>query len=205
MTAIPLHAHEVRRLLIAGNVLVLRPIKPQPPWTTDEVYCEDGTWRFDGHADGHWYDTWPNDLGLRCPYGAPGSVAWVRETWFFAHAPNDESGQGYAISSDALGPVRWHPDLAPTRRGWCRTWHKRSPITMPRWASRCDVTVLDARVLRINELSQDDESMAGFTDDIPAYNHIHFQNDWLRRYARRFTDNLWQIWVWAVTVRRNAA
>ena len=208
MTALTLYDHEIRRLLSAGSVLVLRPVKPQPPDGVTRVF----TWyapelSADLKAqEGCYYwmlypepDDWLNSIHFHaaCPLGAPGSVAWVRETWRIIPHHSD-----YVLEYAAAPQLQRHSVHPDTADHASMTGKWRSPIYMPRWASRCDVTVQDVRVLRINELLQDDESMAGFTDDIPAYNHIHFQNDWLRRYAHRFPEDLWQLWVWAVTVHK---
>ena len=214
MTALTLHDHEIRRLLSTGSALVLRPVKPQP----DNEFPGVEFVNIEGNS-ALFSEKWGNQtrVCLRiCPLGIPGSVAWVRERFAIycgGVTLPDAKYDGFTLAypDGTLNLVEYINELPPP--GWNIAYAQmqrhanvlyngdwRSPVTMPRWASRCDVTVQDVHVLRINELSQDDESMAGFTDDIPAYNHIHFQNDWLRRYARRFPDDLWQVWTWAITV-----
>ena len=98
--------------------------------------------------------------------------------------------------------LRWHPDLAPDRRSWCRRWQLRSPVTMPRWASRCDVIVQSVTCKQANLLTDDDFITAGFDGEEPSTRRNLFTNDWLRRYGRHYPDNLWWLWVWAITVQR---
>lgn len=65
---------------------------------------------------------------------APGDRLWVRE----AHATADPLVRYYATD-----------DVHELRR-------KRSPIHMPRWASRLTLTVTDVRVQRLQEISEAD-------------------------------------------------
>lgn len=75
----------------------------------------------------------------------------------------------------------------------------RSPIHMPRWASRLTLTVTDVRVQRIQDISEDDAFEEGVTRlDVPLatykaafrdlWNHLHGphawdRNDWVAAYT----------------------
>lgn len=92
---------------------------------------------------------WP----LRLPY-VPGDRLWVRETWRAwtmhdadrpAELPRDLSIQ---FAADDARQLPWDS----------RT---RSPIHMPRWASRLTLTVTDVRVQRLQEISDDDALAEG--------------------------------------------
>ena len=207
MSALTLHAHEVRRLLSHGSVLLVRPVKPQPD--DDWMMFATKTWGTD--------NTMPirGDREIRCPLGAPGTEHWVRETWAACLHPEDPVQPGMAMCVEdgkVVGPPRWHPDLPrEMRREMFRQWTIRSPVTMPRWASRCDVTVRDVRMVRVGDLSEDDMRM---TMDKPLwytevggkkhYWPIDFsvKTTWNYRY-RKQPEYAWPgAWAWAVTVAR---
>ncbi|MFA6046980.1 MAG: hypothetical protein WC718_18505 [Phycisphaerales bacterium] len=201
MRGLTLHAHEIRRLLSAGDVLVLRPVKPQPHkrnFAGEEVYV----W------NRYWFDKIiPTDMLEDCPLGAPGEQRFVRETW----------------GVSAKLPVSAHGDeliwLAyPDMRGYKAdnlpgNWRWRSPVTMPRWASRATVTVRDVRVLRVQDVTMDVAMMAiavqaGYSgtqviqrDGTPSDGMLpdeEFEADYTARYPGT-------PWAWAVTVQLTPA
>jgi len=86
---------------------------------------------------------WDDECGLRCPYGAPGDLLWVRETWF---DPQMDGGRVlYAADK---------PDVHPIHR-------RRPSIHMPRWASRIMLRITDVRVERLQAISEDDARAEG--------------------------------------------
>ena len=74
-----------------------------------------------------------------CPYGHPGARLWVRETW----APHHD-GIAYRASHCVSGAFRW-----------------RSPIHMPRAASRIVLEVKAVRVERLQEITEADAKAEG--------------------------------------------
>jgi hypothetical protein len=79
---------------------------------------------------------------IRCPYGAPGDLLWVREAWCEADTPS-----GFAYAADAPGD--------PRGMGW------RPSIHMPRWASRITLRITDVRVERLTDISETDAQAEG--------------------------------------------
>lgn len=78
-----------------------------------------------------------------CPYGAPGDRLWVREKW----RPAQVSGAAwYAEVCGDSEHDRW-----------------RSPIHMPRWASRLTLEVVSVRVERLQEISDKDAKAEGIS------------------------------------------
>jgi hypothetical protein len=77
---------------------------------------------------------------IRCPYGQPGDLLYVRETW----------------ASDGQGGVRYYAtdDVHDLRR-------KRVSIHMPRWASRLTLEITDVRVERLQDISEADAEAEG--------------------------------------------
>jgi hypothetical protein len=76
---------------------------------------------------------------VRLPY-APGDRLWVRETWRSQSMRPDDVI--YRADGESLMP-----------------W--RSPIHMPRWASRITLTVTDVRVQRVAEIDEYDAKSEG--------------------------------------------
>jgi hypothetical protein len=90
---------------------------------------------------------------VKCPLGAPGSRVWVRETWvelvlehrtyldtrefaYKASCDPGKDGDGERCRQDYIAagyPYQW-----------------RSPVTMPRWASRIELEITAVRVIRVD-------------------------------------------------------
>ena len=111
------------------------------------------------------------------PY-APGDRLWVREAW--QTGTSDDGPQiSYRATPDyfeidawdgedfGVGPSfnegrcpgatfsHWLPDVLADDGPW------RSPIHMPRWASRLTLTITDVRVQRLQEISAEDVTAEG--------------------------------------------
>jgi len=71
---------------------------------------------------------------IRCPYGKPGDRLWVRETWI---APGPAHTPFYkAYIPNVNIKIKW-----------------KSPIHMPRWASRITLEITDVRVERLQDIT----------------------------------------------------
>ena len=95
----------------------------------------------------------------RLPY-AVGDRLWVRE----AHYMTDTGDYEIAVYAEDANAVQEHFDLINSiaaQHNLADTWKAphlrlRSPIHMPRWASRLTLTVTDVRVQRLQDISEDD-------------------------------------------------
>lgn len=130
----------IRALLEGRKTQTRRMIKPQPePFMTSEGMCE---------VAAEWNDNDPMPrvrLGRvitvqRLPYGKPGHLLWVRETW----ADASPHGIRYAATDD----------IHELRK-------KRSPIFMPRAASRLTLEITDVRIQRLQDISEADVDAEG--------------------------------------------
>ena len=140
-----------------------------------------------------------DDRYTYCRFGGPGDRLWVRETWACG------SGVSPRVEYAADGPL---------------SQRRRSPIHMPRWASRITLEVTDVRVQRLQEISEDDAKAEGVDGYVggegtvsrgalnvePGYWHPHFfrqgfSEAWDALNGKRFP---WSSnpWVFVVDFRR---
>lgn len=118
-----------------------------------------------------------------CPYGKPGDLIWVRETWGVVSHELDEDGRiqpwtpdrpataihempfgngyysGHAIYA-ADGDFTWGDDDGYEDGRSC--W--KPSIHMPRAASRILLEITDVRVERLNAISEEDARAEGIID-----------------------------------------
>lgn len=137
-----------------------RVIKPQPPNTHDYNRVEKvGPWYhieadsdIAGHKD-------PVMFTVKCPYGQPGDILWVRETWYYEnhmYDPNEGAAlHRYVYRAD-------YPDypvsIGVGEHGW------RPSIHMPREAARLYLQVKNIRVERLQELAEEDARAEGVNE-----------------------------------------
>lgn len=80
-----------------------------------------------------------------CPFGVPGDLLWVRETWqtlqMWDHLPPCQ----VPTDSDIQYPATW--DLWVSKR--------RPSIHMPRWASRITLDITGVRVERLQDITEE--------------------------------------------------
>ena len=125
------------------------PLKPQPEAGSYRLAMYDQPRRV---AFGH--DAYANKWVHRIPY-APGDRIWVKETHsVWADAESARAAQCIEGSDD---PCIYRADfkdgtdsVAIGGTGW------RSPVTMPRWASRLTLIVTDVRVQRVQDINRGD-------------------------------------------------
>lgn len=188
---IPFTAESVRAILAGKKTMTRRVVKPQPTWPWDQppVWVDE---------EGYYHSGTGSYLGtksdVRSPYGVPGDLLWVRETWGF-------SAQ---LPLSAHNEASWlaYPDLrgykADTPDGnWC--W--RSSLFMPRWASRLTLRVTSVRCERLQEINEWDVLEKGI--DVPAdgkhSNRVDFAQFWDTINARRGYSWESNPFVWVVS------
>ena len=132
----------IRALLDGRKTQTRRVLKPQP-------VCYQNPPSFSwGKFDGEWPDDWfgyGNAIDGALPY-APGDRLWVKEAHAFDIGANtvDEREIIWYRATQPVDEVHW-----------------RSPIHMPRWASRLTLLVTDVRVQRLQEISRGDAMEEG--------------------------------------------
>ena len=125
----------VRALLDGRKVQTRRPIKPAPEMVTDRSIA---TWEGDPAALMRLLE----QAGRKCPYGQPGDLIYVRETF----SETDIRTAYKADSDDGIHCIvkRWAPS-----------------IQMPRWASRLTLKVTGVRVERVASITLQDAMAEG--------------------------------------------
>lgn len=87
------------------------------------------------------------DAVKACPYGGPGDLIWVRETWgvLYQQFRNDrDEPTWYRASGDLESLPTWYPS-----------------IHMPRWRSRLTLELTEVRLQRVQDISEQDAEAEG--------------------------------------------
>jgi hypothetical protein len=149
----------VRSLLIGRKTQTRRVVKGAPPAGTtdfiryhhpdDELGARPFFWAWGADPD-HPDAECILDFALPCPYGAPGDLLWVRETWA-RHA----DGVTYRADFDetsfaATGGIAWRPS-----------------IHMPRALARITLRITEVRVEQLQRITEADARCEG-VDEIRA-------------------------------------
>ena len=159
-----------------------------------------------------WFYSWGNVRWLSCPHGSPKDRLWVRETWAVQHEYDA------AAPSEIDASARWHyaatEDLGGLR--------KRPSIFLPRLGSRILVEIIDVRVQRLQDISEDDARAEGIERVGGEHSCSPWRNYLLQPMAPAALNSsspchsfmtLWESingtgswdaspWVWAITFRR---
>ncbi len=101
----------------------------------------------------------PSELiGELCPYGVAGDRLWVRETWATMICYNSTPPRDLPHNL----PI-WYKDTYLDEPTGCGDdmgkW--RSPIFLPRWASRITLEITNVRVERVKDISEGDAKKEG--------------------------------------------
>lgn len=156
--AIIFGADSVRAILDGRKTQTRRLVKPQKPEAAyiDSVEPHE-------HYPGEWVPRKGGEcqISIECPYGVLGDQLWVRETWDFLPDGGPNEPNNAMIRYWAGGDMEHRsapPDFNPMIYGHEKT---RSPMFMPRWASRISLEITDIRVERLQDISEDDARAEG--------------------------------------------
>ena len=175
-----------------GKTQTRRIVKPQPQMVTDKTI---EVWEGSAAA----LKVLLERNGRPCPYGRPGDLLWVRETWGIEF-------------TDGIGEELVYRSDGELDREWLRHGRWRPSIHMPRRLSRYTLLLTDVRVERVREISEEDAMAEGaapsFTTDggtlvsQPRYRY-GFRDLW----ASIHGTAAWSLndWAWALTFRPIAA
>lgn len=141
----------VRAILDGRKTQTRRPVKPQPTMTRlssgpgQTAFTPPGKVSIRGNHPTQGASEW----FYRCPYGQPGDVLWVRETWRAGEEWNE-----YPPSEIEKESAIWYD-----ADGWCSVgeddWGKARPsIHMLKWVCRLRLRVTGVRVERVQQISE---------------------------------------------------
>jgi hypothetical protein len=156
---------EVRAFLAGQKTQIRRPVQA-PQSDNGRPVREIVSSRFLGR--GLWdvrYDL-DNPHSIPCPYGVPGERLWAR--WPYWHyTPPSTNPINEQAWDEMTRVVRWRTgesvdDVTPDTSA-SALWRHRSASSMPRWASRLTLEVVDVRVQRLAEISKADAIAEGAT------------------------------------------
>lgn len=142
-----------------------------------------------------------NPIPIRCPFGAPGDRLWVREKFSYHVRITDPDYLPPDYPEQAMGVWYW-ADGNPDWGDWKRP---SSSSQMPRWASRLTLEVLNVRVVRVQDITNDEVFAEGITpfegvhshQSAEAWDPIYYYRDlWDSIYAKKGLG--WDVnpWIW---------
>lgn len=172
---------------------------------------------------------------VRCPLGQPGDRLWVPETWALPESYDRENLRLLVNRASALAKnpemaaeacsrlalaqswLSYKADPPPrpmTGSGPARAGRWRSPLLMPRWASRITLEIAEVRVERLQDISEEDAKAEGVYNDHSTPDGRGFEATCGNVYRRNFS-RLWDSinrkdgtrwadspWVWVLAFRR---
>lgn len=174
-------ADSVRAILAGKKTQTRRVVKPQPLSSGGGMWGV-GSGELISHAE----------MMARCPYGHRGDRLWVKE----ACATYDK---GRAVVYAADVDADSYDNLCP------HLYVRRSPLFMPRWASRLTLEITAVRVERVQDISSTDIIHEGVTarsegiDDDDRANMDEFARRWDALNAKRGFQWASNPWVWVLS------
>lgn len=177
----PCSAWEVRAILDGRKTQARRPIRNMPPMPAAnchpnhkqrhaapyfDAYCSERRTTENPRGMSDRWCWWQVDdrqclTTTRCPFGKPGDRLYVKETW------SGYDGIEYRADEEGLEDdedlschkVKVPDDIDVYISDYRHGWH--SSTSMPRWASRITLEVVDVRVQRLQEISEEDAIAEG--------------------------------------------
>jgi hypothetical protein len=141
----------VRALLAGRKTMTRRVLKPQPVFQHGGAVFDAAGGQED-YIEPHWLEE-PK------PSYAPGDLMWVRETFVNAEANGQPTGNVvYRADATDKSGMRWG-SITPGDPEKEVRW--KSPIHMPRWASRLTLRITSVKVERLQEISEADAIAEG--------------------------------------------
>lgn len=172
-------AESVRAILGGFKTVTRRVIKPQPPPRSNLKYFDDEKAIF-CYGEHHRSDGCEEDQIAKCPLGRVGDRLWVREAWgdvtraFQGH--DCEEPQVIAFRADegvynVDGEVPIYLEKMDDSGIVCSDW--KSPIHMPRWASRLTLEIVSVRAERLQAITEEDAKAEGLIFRKPNFESIY--------------------------------
>jgi hypothetical protein len=174
----------VRAILEGKKTQARQVVKPQP--------TADWGWSNEGTRNGSIIDLLSSKPEIKCPF-LKGQRLWVRETWAPFSAWNTDEGIEVDII-DLPTPKLTGKEQIAYKADFNNVFSEsanirwRSPIHMPRWASRITLEIKDIRVERVQDITKKDVKAEGVSD------WEEFRELWDKLNARRGFKNRGSSW-----------
>ncbi|RJR07916.1 hypothetical protein C4588_06105 [Candidatus Parcubacteria bacterium] len=196
----------VQAILDGKKTMTRRVVKNQiftgaPLWGFDAYITENNKFGFDCE-DGEWV----------CPYGQPGDLLFVRESWRLWLTDIWPNGFKRLIKYEADDVTLRVPE---NQNAWFdkiekNGYGKRPSIHLPKFATRIWLEVTDVRVERLQSISDSDAIQEGVdrtNTSIPGYATMRFKELWDSINGKPRKDGVdisWAAnpWVWTVSFKR---
>lgn len=141
---------------------------------------------------------------IKCPYGQVGDRLWIREAFNYIQGDGEPNDFGVCYKADSV--INWWRDNAGMMNYPIN--EKSMPsIHMPRWASRIVLEIIEVRVGRVQDISEDDAKAEGTPPGyIAAYPTIFHKGQ--EGYSETPTDyrgGFARTWDYINAKRRNIA
>lgn len=145
-------------------------------WSSDEPGLAEFTKR-----------AYPKRAGFPCPYGRPGDILWVKETWRTVELPSGLDGIEYAADKQfrPIENTRAAADLwvdAHTNGKHGQAW--RSPLFMPRWASRLSIRLLSVHAEQLQDITEANAKAEG----VSAWHDTAVGTTYIPEFALRWDE-----------------
>jgi len=153
-----LKADEVRLILAGRTNVIRRPFRPQPGGRFLGLLERPIRSMQQPPVLRAWFSGGPTDrssVEITCPYGKPGDHLWVREAW--VPDPTDDGSWNYTSWAGCKeGRIAGVPEhfRKPEHVIYAADWKHdplawNSGVSMPRWASRLTLEVVDVQVEQV--------------------------------------------------------
>lgn len=173
-----LSTKSIRDILDDNKTMIRQVVRhPQGSLNTFNFVCKskiDNSYIFwSGSGNQNHYEEmtsrcYPNGGGIKCPYGVPGDRLWVKECFGFSHQADDvncreqvivyRAGYPYTVTDMGVeklkrlknGQLMEPNHFVPGPKVWY------NQVIMPRWAARLMLEIVEVRVERLQDISEDD-------------------------------------------------
>lgn len=210
---------EVRAILAGRKTMFRRAIKPQPEACNHADYKGLGAEWWDKPSE--FYEIHPGQwacrfcgngtrlsrrdvLAIPCPFGTVGDRLYGREAWMSVDTSFRQPAK-FRTCTDLHG--RSHTIVYRADANYSCDWN--SPVTMPRWASRITLEIVNVRVERVQDITEQDAIAEGCDGNCPVSNVRTYQAGPFSYQFAQLWDSIhgpaaWDRndWVWAVTFKR---
>jgi hypothetical protein len=135
---------------------------------------------------------YPGEEGFKCPYGNPGDLLWVRETWQYVDLGPGDENNGYVYKASENGQAWAEND---------ESWKWRPSLFMPRDACRLFLKITNVRIEKLQAISWQDIISEGIETEYSGIEGIQdleakLENLWQKINGKESWDA--NPWVWVI-------